>query len=115
MRYFVIALALLAGQPLFAQDIDKIINPAEVEKTEKILSADDMRGRATFTPDIERAAAYIESRFKAAGLQPWNGTSYLQPFSMIRATPISATGSLDGTPIPEDHIVAISASSDLSI
>jgi Zn-dependent M28 family amino/carboxypeptidase len=115
MRYFVFALALLAGQRLFAQDVDKIINPAEVEKTEKVLSADDMRGRATFTPDIERAADYIESRFKAAGLQPWNGTSYRQPFSMIRATLISATGSLDGTPIPEDHIVTISASEDLSI
>lgn len=115
MKYFVFALALLAGQRLFAQDIDKIINPAEVEKTEKVLSSDDMRGRATFTPDIERAADYIESRFKAAGLQPWNGTSYRQPFSMIRASLISATGSLDGTPIPEDHIVTISASEDMSV
>src|ERR1700753_1121953 len=100
MRYFVIVLALLAGKRLFAQDIDKIVNPAEVEKTEKVLSSDDMRGRATFTPDIERAADYIESRFKAAGLKPWNGSnSYRQPFSMIRATLISATGSLDGEPL----------------
>lgn len=116
MRFFVIALALLSAPRLFAQDIDKIINATAVERTERVLSSDEMRGRATFTPDIERAADYIETRFKAAGLETWNGSnSYRQPFSMIRATPISATGSLDGQPIPEDHIVAVSASPDLSI
>ena len=34
----------------FSQNIDKIINTAEVERIEKILSADDMQGRKTFTP-----------------------------------------------------------------
>ena len=116
MRSFVIALTLLSAPRLFAQNIDKIINPAAVERTERVLSSDEMRGRATFTPDIERAADYIESRFKAAGLKTWNGSeSYRQPFTMIRPTLISATGSLDGDPLPEDHIVVFSASPDLSI
>lgn len=116
MRFIAIAITLLLGPRLFAQDIDKIINAAAVEGTERVLSSDEMRGRATFTPDIERAADYIESRFKAAGLKTWNGgDSYRQPFTMVRATLISATGSVDGEPLPEDHIVAISASPDLSI
>ncbi|HEV2481139.1 MAG TPA: M28 family peptidase [Puia sp.] len=116
MRFFAFALTLLLAPRLFAQDIDKIINAAAVERTERVLSSDDMRGRATFTPDIERAADYIESRFRAAGLKTWNGSnSYRQPFTMVRATTISATGSLDGQPIAEDHIVALSASPDLSI
>lgn len=116
MRFVAIAITLLLGPRLFAQDIDKIINAAAVERTERVLSSDEMRGRATFTPDIERAADYIESRFKAAGLKTWNGSdSYRQPFTMVRAALISATGSLDGEPLPEDHIVTISASPDLSI
>jgi Zn-dependent M28 family amino/carboxypeptidase len=116
MRFFAIAFTLLSAPRLFAQDIDKIINPAEVERTERVLSSDDMRGRASFTPDIERAADYIESRFKAAGLKTWNGSnSYRQPFSLVRAMPISATGSLDGASLPENHIVALSSSPDLNV
>src|SRR5579863_10340640 len=101
---------------LTAQDIDKIVTPDAVEKAESTLSSDDMRGRASFTPDIERAADYIESRFKAAGLKTWNGSnSYRQPFSLVRATLISATGSLDGQSLPENHIVALSSSPDLNV
>ncbi len=33
----------------FAQKIDKIINPTEVERIERILSADDMQGRMSET------------------------------------------------------------------
>lgn len=98
MKLLTIALILSAFTTrLPAQDIDQIVNPAAVEKIESTLSSDAMRGRATFTPDIERAADFIESRFKAAGLKTWNGSnSYRQPFSMIQATPISASLTLDG-------------------
>jgi Zn-dependent M28 family amino/carboxypeptidase len=116
MRSFAIAFVFMWAQHLFAQGIDKVINPAAVEKTERVLSADQMRGRASFTPDIERAADYIESRFKAAGLRTWNGSnSYRQPFSLVHATPVSAKASLDGNPLAEDQIVAVSASADLNL
>ena len=68
---------------IFAQNIDKIINPTEVERIEKILSSDDMQGRRTFSPGIDKAALFIADEFKKAGLQPINGKSYLQEFSMI--------------------------------
>ncbi|HEY4876536.1 MAG TPA: aminopeptidase, partial [Puia sp.] len=48
---------------VFAQNIDKIINANEVEKIEKILSADDMQGRKTFTPAIDKAADFIAGQF----------------------------------------------------
>lgn len=99
-----------------AQDIDKFINPAEVEKIEKVLSSDDMRGRAVFTPDIDRAADYIESQFRSAGLQTWNNSaSYRQPFSMIRAKPVSITGNIDGDPVAEGTVVAVSSASHLVV
>lgn len=45
------SLILFFCSRLTAQNIDQIINPAEVEKIEKILSADDMQGRASFSPE----------------------------------------------------------------
>ena len=47
----------------FAQNIDKIINAAEVDRIERILSADDMQGRRAFTPGIDKAAEFIASEF----------------------------------------------------
>jgi hypothetical protein len=104
------------GCRLSAQKIDSIINSSAVESIEKVLSADDMRGRATFTPDIERAADYIESQFRVAGLQTWNGTnSYRQPFVMVRASPISATATFDGELQPTGRVFAVSSSASLSV
>lgn len=99
-----------------AQDIDQVINPSAVEEVEKTLSSDAMRGRATFTPDIERAADYIESRFKAAGLKTWNGSaSYRQPFSMIQTTPIFSSLTLDGQLQPTGHVFVVSAEKELTL
>jgi hypothetical protein len=49
---------------VFAQDIDKIINATEVERIERILSSDDMQGRRTFSPGIDKAALFIADEFK---------------------------------------------------
>lgn len=109
---FIAIVLLMASGGVRAQKIDSV----EVRKTESILSADAMRGRGTFTTDIERAADYIESRFKTAGLKTWNGSdSYRQPFAMIRATPVSATATLDGNVLPAGHVMAFSSAGDVSV
>jgi hypothetical protein len=101
----------VAAGRLHSQSIDSVA----VKNTESILASDDMRGRATFTPDIERAADYIESRFKKAGLKTWNGSdSYRQPFAMVRATPVSATATLDGNLLPTGHVMALSSAGELT-
>jgi len=116
MKLLVASLILLSCSRLAAQDIDAVINPSAVEKIEKVLSSDAMRGRATFSPDIDRAADFIASQFKAAGLQTWNNSAnYHQPFSMIKATLISASGSLDGTELPATSIVVLSSSAHVSL
>src|SRR5438552_7101642 len=46
----------------------------------KFLASESMRGRATGSPELEKAAAYIAKQFKASGLQPVDGKSYLQAF-----------------------------------
>ena len=47
----------------------------------KYLASDPLKGRATGTPQLEKAAKYIAGEFKKAGLQPVNGM-WLQPFSV---------------------------------
>ncbi|HTI07529.1 MAG TPA: M28 family peptidase [Puia sp.] len=115
-QIIVVSLFLLTAPHLRAQDIDKIVNPAAVERIEKVLSADDMRGRASFTPDIERAADFIETQFKDAGLQTWNGSaSYRQPFSLIRAKVLSASGNFDGASLPPGTIAVFSSQQHLAV
>jgi Zn-dependent M28 family amino/carboxypeptidase len=53
----------------------------------KVLSADDMAGRSPGTAGEEKAVAYLESQFKAIGLQPGNpdGT-YIQKVPLVGIT-----------------------------
>lgn len=98
----------------YSQNIDKIINATEVERIEKILSSDKMQGRKTFTPYIDTAANFIADEFKKSGLKYFDGlTSYLQPFSMLKANLISATGSMDGRSVDADHIISITTDAEL--
>jgi Peptidase family M28 len=116
MKLLAMLLVLLSACRLQAQEKDRSINTNSVLKTEQKLASDDMRGRATFSPDIERAADYIESRFRKAGLQTWNGSdSYRQPFIMVNTTPISAEATLDGNPLAVTKIISIVTDADLTI
>ncbi len=49
----------------------------------KFLASPEMRGRATGSRELEKAADYIAGLFKTIGLQPVEGsTGYMQPFSV---------------------------------
>ena len=89
---FVVGLFLLTTSFLLAQpNIDDVINLKEVERIEKTLSSDDMRGRKLFTRDIDRATDFIANEFKKIGLenlQPETGhasndtSNYRQKFTI---------------------------------
>jgi len=98
----------------YAQDVNKMIKQDDVERIIQTLSADDMQGRATFTPGIEKAAQFIEGEYKQIGLQPMEGnTGYRQNFTMIKSTPTKAEISINGTPVPTEN-VAIQGSESFS-
>lgn len=48
----------------------------------KYLSSDELRGRGTGTPELEKAAKYLAGQYKAMGLEPAFGKSYLQAFTV---------------------------------
>ncbi len=100
----------------FAQNIDKIINPAEVERIEKILSADDMQGRKTFTPGIDKAADFIAGEFAKSKLQfLGSNKSYFQEITMTKAKPVSITGMLDKDSLTANNIAANTTAADINI
>lgn len=114
-KFLLSGILLLATVLTFGQDIDKIINATEVERIERILSSDEMMGRRTFTPGIDKAADFIASEFKKAGLRPVNGNSYLQEFTMYRTRFLSATGEINGAAADSRNIVALSTQPNISI
>ncbi len=48
----------------------------------KYLASPEMRGRATGSPELEKAADYIAAQFHAIGLKPIDGESYFQAFAV---------------------------------
>jgi hypothetical protein len=114
----IFSLFLLLGgiKSTTAQLIDAIINEKEVARIEKVLSSDNMQGRATLTPGIERAANFISSQFKSAGLRTWgNSSSYRQPFAMIKSNLIAASGSFNGQPLDPQNIQAFTSEPELAL
>ncbi|MET3666313.1 M20/M25/M40 family metallo-hydrolase [Caulobacter sp. 1776] len=79
----VLSLAIVA--PAFAGPGDKAIDDV------RILSADDMQGRAPGTPGSEKARAYILSRFAEIGLKPI-GETFEQPFSYAKRDGATVNG-----------------------
>ena len=67
-------LALSAGPPTMS--VDRYLDEV------KFLASPDMRGRATGSRELEKAAEYIAGMFKTIGLQPVGSSGYLQPFSV---------------------------------
>ncbi|HTH82988.1 MAG TPA: M20/M25/M40 family metallo-hydrolase [Mucilaginibacter sp.] len=93
----------------FGQDVDKLIKQDDVERIIKTLSADDMQGRATFTPGIEKAAQFIEGEYKSIGLKPMQGnTGYRQNFTMVKNIQVTSSVTINGVKISADSVAVIS-------
>ena len=111
-----IALVFINNTFCFSQKINKIINAAEVERIERILSADDMQGRKTFTPGIDKAADFIAAEFTKTKLGFFgNTTSYFQEFIMTKAKPLEINGTLDAEPLNTTNVAANTTVADLHI
>jgi Zn-dependent M28 family amino/carboxypeptidase len=115
-KFIITGLLLSINLFLFAQSIDKIINAKEVERIESVLASDEMRGRKTFSPEIDKAADFIASEFAKSKLGFFAGSnSYLQEFSMVRAKPTEVTGTLDAEALNINNVAANTTSAEINI
>jgi aminopeptidase YwaD len=79
------ALVLLAGG-LFAAEL----SPTEYIGYVKYLASEDMRGRETGSPELEKAAAYIRDQLRSMHLKPLSGDSYYQDFEVTTSARLGA-------------------------
>jgi Peptidase family M28 len=115
-KFLFSSILLLNGLFAAAQNIDKIINAAEVGRIEKILSADDMQGRKTFTPGIDKAADFIAGEFAKNKLQfLGDNKTYFQEFVMIKAKPLAITGMLDKDSLNINNVAANTTAAEINI
>ncbi|HEX9982859.1 MAG TPA: M20/M25/M40 family metallo-hydrolase [Thermoanaerobaculia bacterium] len=80
-----LAFALMAQAP-----------PPTIEQHIRTLASDAMEGRGLETQGIQKAAAYLETELRAAGLEPAFGDSYRQPFPVKTGVTLGKTNELAG-------------------
>lgn len=67
------------------------ISTAGLEQTIGTLASDEFEGRRPFTNGEKKTLTYLEEQFKALGLEPGNGSSYVQEVPMVEITPSADT------------------------
>jgi Zn-dependent M28 family amino/carboxypeptidase len=102
---------------LFAQkNAESLINAKEAERIEKVLASDAMRGRKIYSPEIDKAADFIASEFKAAGLQTFNkSASFRQEFAMVSAKHISTSATFDNQEADAKKVLVITSQPTITI
>ncbi|MEX2263535.1 MAG: M28 family peptidase [Bryobacteraceae bacterium] len=65
-----------------AASVSSSFDPQRYLDHVKYLASNDLKGRGTGTPEMEKAAAYIARQFQAIGLEQVGGKSYLQAFNV---------------------------------
>ena len=91
-----------------------LFDSAQLVRDLRVLSADDMQGRLVDSPGDAKARAYVEARFKEAGIAPF-GSSYEKPFTFTRngrgGAPavethgVNVVGHIDGTSSGKRYLV----------
>ncbi len=90
MRLRLVILAALAGT-LFAADISS----DEYLDIIKYLASPELRGRATGSPELEKAAGYLRDQFRGMNnLKPLSGESYFQDFDVTTSARLGKNNQL---------------------
>ncbi|MFD3001743.1 M20/M25/M40 family metallo-hydrolase [Pontibacter toksunensis] len=113
IKFTLLLLACGFTAAVSAQDVASITQ-AETTRIVSTLSADNMEGRATFTPGIEKAADFIQNEFQRIGLKPLPGEDdFKQTFSMYRVSPKEQEVKLNGKEIKPEKVFAITDKKEL--
>ncbi|MEP6538819.1 MAG: M28 family peptidase [Bryobacteraceae bacterium] len=76
----VLSVVLLAASPARLGTAE--ISAQRYLEDVRYLASDNLKGRGTGTPELEKAAKYIAQQFHKAGLQPIDGKKYEQAFTV---------------------------------
>ncbi len=70
------------------------INPQTYLEEVKFLASPEMKGRATGSPELEKAAEYLAAKFKSFGLEPAGGKSFELAFPVTMGATLGANNHL---------------------
>lgn len=86
-----------------------IVNANTVSRIVHTLASDEMQGRASFTPGVERAADFIISEFERIGLQPYTEQGFKQTFHVTRIRPAHVEVAINGELVADERVIVSSA------
>jgi hypothetical protein len=116
MNRFLLILAVTVTLNTYAQTKDGIINVAAVHRIEGVLASDSMMGREAGKPGSEKAARFIASEFKKAGLVTWKkSASYLQPFNLVESKLSEVKGVINDEELDPKKIVVLTTKKELEV
>ena len=98
-----------------AQKSTGVITVKEVQRIETILASDSFQGRAAGTRGSEMAAEFIAAEFKKAGLQPIQGSSFLQEFVVVKPQLKEMKFKADGADADVKNVVVFTSSPELEV
>jgi aminopeptidase YwaD len=104
LQRLVMAAALCAAA-LGADDI----RPQRYKETVRVLASDEMRGRGTGSPELERAARYLATQFEKIGIPPADGKSYYQRFPVTTNATMGPKNLLSWTDGTARHTLQLKA------
>jgi len=86
-RLIIITILITIVNPVSAQkksSSDDVITPEDLESYVTFLASPYLKGRPDGEPGLELAQQYIVSQARLLGLKPANGSSYYQPYTIIK-------------------------------
>ena len=95
MKRALVSLLLPAAAILSAATTGiELLDPDHYLADVRYLASPELKGRATGSPEIEKAAHYIAKHFKDDHLKPLEGDSYLQPFQVTTSARLGKNNTL---------------------
>jgi hypothetical protein len=94
-----VCLPLLSLSQKKNKSLVKISNSIRAEDLKKhlyVIASDEMGGRDTPSPGLEKAAEYIENHFRQIGLKPGNSDSYRLPYTIYRDSVVGSSLAVNG-------------------
>ena len=100
----------------YAKQVDKLIDQNDVDRIIKTLADDNMEGRGIYTRGIDKAATFIESEFKKAGLVPMPGDNngFRQQWELATVVPVSSSVTINGKVVPADSVKITTSTATLN-
>jgi hypothetical protein len=119
MKKNTLSLTLLAGLSIFSATSSLAcysdITLENVTKDVSFLASDKLKGRASFSKEIDQAADYISKRFAEVGLVPAKNTkNFKQTFTVHTISPLSIKVNINNTEIAEKNITMATTMSDFT-